>query len=381
MLSCPTEDLKIIADKRLQNYRKLFVSFCRLYLSIIGIFGRQNFSKFVRGNRKTLIPFIDKLILVSGINKKVVFKFLNISAKQDSRWKTMEQYACSKSLIRLCYKRVPRQISIGEITIMKKLMTDKTMEHWSSSSVWGFGVKQKMITMCRSTWYLYCKLLHLHRTRKKYKVVKKRISVRADYPNQIWHMDVSIYKTFDNIKYYVYTVVDNFSRKILAYDYSTELSADIRIKSLKSAVNLVSSENQAEIPNIDLIVDGGSENNNQKVSEFIKDCQINIHKKIALKDVLYSNSMIESTFRMLKSYYLKQGISSLDFPDELKKGIEDINYKRPHYAHLIYTPDEVYKNPELKNSFLQLQELKDQRIQENQNFGCDNSCKQEKVNA
>jgi hypothetical protein len=33
-------------------------------------------------------------------------------------------------------------------------------------------------------------------------------------------MDVTYYKTIDNIQYYIYTIVDNFSRKIIAYDVS-----------------------------------------------------------------------------------------------------------------------------------------------------------------
>ncbi len=68
--------------------------------------------------------------------------------------------------------------------------------------------------------------------------------------------------------------------------------------------------------------------------------------------------MIESSFRMLKSYYLKQEISNDNFPDELSKAIDDINFKRPHYANLIYTPDEIYQNPELKNIFPKRLELK-----------------------
>lgn len=126
---------------------------------------------------------------------------------------------------------------------------------------------------------------------------------------------------------------------------------------------------------IELILDGGSENNNKTVADFIKNCHVSLDKKIALKDVLYSNSMIESSFRTLKSYYLKTGISSENFPNELSKAIEDINYKRPHYAHLIYTPREVYQNPELKKTLPKLQELKQQRLLENQRLSCDTSCK------
>lgn len=375
ILSLHIEDLKRISDQRVAQSRKLFVSFCRFYLTLIHLIGKQNFNKILRENRQKVVPMIDHLISSVGISHKtLVLKFLNISSKQFSRWKTLEQYSCRKSLIWLCYKRIPRQISSFEIGVMKNLMSDKTMAYWSSASVWGFAVKHKMTSMSRPTWYLYCKLLQLNRTRKRYKKVRKRISVRANFPNQIWHMDVSIYKILDGVKYYIYSIVDNFSRKILAFDYSTELSAKTRIKSLKSAITSLKLQGKT-ISTIDLIVDGGSENNNKTVADFIKTCQVNLDKRIPLKDVLYSNSMIESGFRMLKSYYLKAGISSEDFPNELSIAIEDINYKRPHYAHLIYTPDEVYPNPELKNIFPKLQELEQQRLQDNQSLSCDSACK------
>lgn len=100
---------------------------------------------------------------------------------------------------------------------------------------------------------------------------------------------------------------------------------------------------------------------------------MNLDKKIALKDVLFSNCMIVSSCPILKSYYLKTRISGQDFSNELEKAIEDINYKPPHYGHLIYTPDEVYQDPELKHIFPKLQELKQQRLQDNQSLSCDSA--------
>jgi len=44
-------------------------------------------------------------------------------------------------------------------------------------------------------------------------------------------MDVTYYKTIDNIQYYIYTTVDNFSRKIIAYDVpkSYQLILDLKV--------------------------------------------------------------------------------------------------------------------------------------------------------
>ena len=117
-------------------------------------------------------------------------------------------------------------------------------------------------------------------------------------------MDVTYYKTINNIEYYIYTIVDNFSRKIIAYDVSKKLSANIRLESLKRAIKKEFDISVGK-SNVDLILDGGSENNNHTIHEFIKNQQVNITKKIALKDVRFSNSIIEGTYRILKSKYCK----------------------------------------------------------------------------
>ncbi|MFT3919995.1 DDE-type integrase/transposase/recombinase [Cloacibacterium sp.] len=370
------EDFKILFDARAKKIKQLFFAFLKLYLSIITIIGKTNIQEILKINRKKLIPNIDSLINEFG-NKKMILKKLGITVQQYAHWKKLEQYVCPNSLIWLCYHRAPTQISMKEIGIMKKLMTDKTMLHWASASVWGYGVKNGMISMARTTWYHYCKLLRLGENRKKYKPKKKKISIRAEAPNRIWHMDVSVYKTLENTKYYIYTIVDNFSRKILAYDYAKELNGSTRLKSLKRAIEQefgVDLEVNQIVPKLELIVDGGTENNNKTVEDFIKENQINITKLVALKDIVFSNSMVESSFRMMKTYYLKQGIPGDQFIEELKFSIEDINTRRPHYAHLIYTPEEIHQNPELKQTKPFLQKVNQNRIAENKSYSCEKGC-------
>lgn len=71
--------------------------------------------------------------------------------------------------------------------------------------------------------------------------------------------------------------------------------------------------------NLELIVDGGSENNNKTIAEFIKNCHVNISKKIALKDVTFSNSIVEEPYKIMKSYYFRsKEILSTTIYQELK---------------------------------------------------------------
>ncbi len=64
-----------------------------------------------------------------------------------------------------------------------------------------------------------------------------------------------------------------------------------------------------------------------------------------------------------------------DFPEELKRSVEYINFIRPHPAHLICTPDEIHCNPELKNVKPVLEKVNYARIAKNKAFLCENNCK------
>lgn len=91
-----------------------------------------------------------------------------------------------------------------------------------------------------------------------------------------------------------------------------------------------------ETKNIDLIVDGGTENNNINIHEFIKKSKVGIYTKVALKDVNFSNCMIEGNNRILKQNYFKDKIFSFE---ELEKyldyAIDEYNNIKPHYFHKI----------------------------------------------
>lgn len=96
-------------------------------------------------------------------------------------------------------------------------------------------------------------------------------------------------------------------------------------KAIESEFDLkISSENKSQL---DLIVDGGSENNNSTIQDFIKNYRVKIDKKIALKDVTFSNSVIEGTYRIMKSsYFKKKQILSTSLELELDSFVDDYNY-------------------------------------------------------
>ncbi|CAD7807382.1 hypothetical protein CHRY9390_01649 [Chryseobacterium aquaeductus] len=368
------ENIKLILDEKLRLLTSAYFSLCRLYIVLINFIGRNKMKMFIKQNRDLVVHLMERL--PDFVDKSIFYKFFFLNAISYGQMKAFYQAGCKNSPIGICFQRKPNQVSYKELLELKKMLLRKKYLSWSSSAVWAKAVRLGKVSMSRTTWYHYARMLKLNVTRKNYKAKRKEVSVRATRPNEIWHMDVSQYITADNVKFYIYTVVDNFSRKILAYDYSKKLSAAIRVKSLRRAteeqfeMSLSGSNKVKEIsekyPSLNLIVDGGSENNNKTVHDFIKDCQVNIDKKIALKDVTFSNNMVENPFKTMKSkYFRSKEIFERTFAQELHHFVQDFNSERPHYAHELYTPDEVHLNPEIKGTRPYLAEARQKRLETN----------------
>lgn len=303
-------------------------------------------------------------------NRKTICKFLQISSHQFNIWKSNRLFKCSFSSIGYCTRRFPNQISQREINTLKSLISRKRFQNWSLASVWGYGLKKGYISMSRTSWYRYCLRLGISEKRKPERKTRKKGSVKATCPNEIWHADITEFVTSNNMKFYIHTVLDNFSRKIIAYTVSRDKTAKTRLVSLKEAV-LSEFGSTFSSEELDLIVDGGSENNNFRIRNFIRHCQITIHKKVALKDVVFSNSVIEGHFKILKGFLRKTGeVHSRDIHKTIKYFVWDYNQIRPHYIHWTHTPNEIHTQPELINIKPQLEQINKARLEANRKFCC-----------
>ncbi len=114
-----------------------------------------------------------------------------------------------------------------------------------------------------------------------------------------------------------------------------------------------------------MIADGGPENDNFRIQNLIRHSKslVHIQLKIAQKDVAFSNSMIEGTFKTLQQHLRKRGeIFSYTINKEMQYFVTDYNHIRLHYAHLIYTPDELHDNPQCINAKPVLERINKERL-------------------
>jgi transposase InsO family protein len=189
-------------------------------------------------------------------------------------------------------------------------------------------------------------------------------------------MDITIVRTLDGVKNYVYLIVDNYSRLILNWKVSDKCNGIIRTETIREAIQQEFGTDLTPTPSIDLIVDGGTENNNSTVVEFIKKSHVDITKKIALTDIIQSNAMVEASNKILKYQYLfKEPQNNTDeLKIHLKDAVYDFSQQRPHCMLGLYTPYEVHYNCKPKLNENSVREEARERIKMNQTQGCGAIC-------
>jgi transposase InsO family protein len=189
-----------------------------------------------------------------------------------------------------------------------------------------------------TSWYRIIRKNGWRRPRKKVHPSKPRLGIRATKPNELWHVDTTIIRLLDGTKVYLHAIIDNFSRRILAWRVGDLFEvASTAILLVEAAPNILSKEAAPQ-----LYVDEGVENINASVDALV-DAGI-IKRILAQTDVTFSNSMIEVWWRILKHNWLF--LNTLDSLATVKRLVEfyvaEHNSKLPHSAFDGQTPDEMY---------------------------------------
>jgi hypothetical protein len=298
---------------------------------------------------------------------------LKVDESTVRHWIRDVRVKCSGTITNLCRKTHPNQLLEADLDLMKNLLTDKDKLYWPLVSVYYFALNHNIVSMGLSTWYKYVDLLGIRRLKPK-SVKHYGESVAGLFPNHYWHADVTQFRTKNNVLHYIYLVVDNYSKKILSWAIDTKLCKEVRTQTFKDALG-IAVDSYMETSEINLIVDGGSENNNRTVDGFIESLlNVTINKEVALKTVHFSNAMAEATNRIVKTYYLNQQYleDTRALLNYFPFVMDDLNGVRPHGQLKGLTPNLAYAGvkPETDRFIEQKQVARRKRIETNQDLGC-----------
>ena len=171
-------------------------------------------------------------------------------------------------------------------------------------------------------------------------LLARKIGILAANPNEIWHIDTSILKLTDGTRVYMHAIIDNFSRRILAWcvdpTFDTGATANLIVQAAKG----LKETTEHAVPQV--YMDSGVENINADVAALIE--TNTIKRVLAQVDIHFSNSMIESWWRQLKHQWLF--LNTLDTIATVRRlfefYVQQHNEQVPHSAFEGQTPDEMY---------------------------------------
>jgi hypothetical protein len=329
------------AKLKYRQLKRMMMAFARSWVSLSGVLkpviqsaGNNNLY------RKKILDAIGSVSNFLGMEKTL--KFIGITRAQYQQWLLVERFNCFDSHSSLCVKRHPYQLEAKEIAAIKKMLTDPELDHWPIVSIASLALRNKSITASLFSWYKYARAWGF--SKKPAKKDVKTVGLIANYPNEYLHVDVTeIYA--GGQKAYIAFVMDNYSKMILGWGVSRRRTFRVVKEALRKAMDIIITHPAHD--HSFLVTDGGSENNNRHIDEFIK--RITNHKvtKIrALKEIQFSNSPVEAIHRTMKGRYLRNRIFSTlkEVSEFLEWAVYDYNVIRPHYKHAPKTPKEAYFN-------------------------------------
>jgi putative transposase len=187
-----------------------------------------------------------------------------------------------------------------------------------------------------STWYRLVRIHKWRRPRRRVHPAKPKVGIRASRVNEVWHVDTTLIRLLNGSRAYLHAVIDNYSRRILAWRVSDRFEPGITAQLLHDASRTVTSGTPT------VLVDGGVENYNAAVDKVVESGLLK--RVLAQTEVHFSNSLIESWWRVLKHQwlYLHELDSATRVETLVAFYVEQHNTHLPHSAFQGQTPDEKY---------------------------------------
>ena len=241
----PFEDDEITT--KLQKYKDLENKYIvvetklKLLNELISVFGWQADWTRLPGSEdkqtllKTIKESTQKIKLTECLN------MLGLSKTRYYDWINRAK-GCALEDYSSCPKTKPTQMTVKEVSKIKEMVTSKKYSHFTIRALSFYAKKIGAVFASAATWCKLVKLNKWRRPRKRLYPKKPRVGVRADEPNGIWHIDVTVLKLLDGTKAYTQAVIDNYSRYVLAWKVSSVISSfntkDLLNAALKQATTL-----------------------------------------------------------------------------------------------------------------------------------------------
>ncbi len=264
---------------------------------------------------------------------RTVLRVIGLSHGRYREWNRDE---CGLDDLPSCPRSSPHQLTAGEVATIHEMVTSDEYRHVPTGTLARLAERRGKVFASSSTWYRLVRIHKWRRLRQRIHPAKPKVGIRAARANEIWHVDTTLIRLVNGSRVYLHAVIDNYSRRILAWRVLDHFEPGITAQLFLDASKVMAGGKPT------VLVDGGSENYNPAVEEVIESGLLK--RVLAQTDIVFSNSLIESWWRVLKHQWLF--LNELDSAKTVEKlvtfYVEQHNTHLPHSAFQGQTPDEMY---------------------------------------
>lgn len=267
----------------------------------------------------------------------VILRILGLPGSRYHAWRRADT-VCGLDDRASCPRTAPGQITAVEIADIKDMVLDPHYRHMPLRTLSLYAQRIGKVFASATTWARLARERGWRRPRLRVHPETPTVGVRATRPDEIWHIDVTVVRLLNGVRVYLHAVIDNFSRKILAWTIAARLDPTTTCEVLVEAGRHL---DPVAVPPT-LMADSGVENVNAAVDATLLTTRI--RRVLAQVEVTASNSMIEAWWRSLKHQWLY--LNSLDTIERVRSlvafFVDAHNAQMPHAAFRGQTPDEMY---------------------------------------
>jgi transposase InsO family protein len=279
---------------------------------------RLDHERLPKGNgKRALLRAIERASRVVPL--RVALRIARLSPSRYHGWRRAE-IRCELDDRSSCPRSTPTRLTAAEVRSVKEMVESDDHRHLSLRALALHAQRIGRVVASPSTSSRLVRKGGWRRPRRRLYPAKPKVGIRVDAPNELWHIEVTIIKSLDGTKAYLHAVIDNFSRRILAWALEQRLGAGGTCRILLEA-----GRHLATRPiETTVMTDSGTENVNGNVDALL-DAE-GLRRILAQVEVSFSNSMIEAFWRSLRHAWLY--LHNLDNTATLRRLIEF--YVRAH---------------------------------------------------
>ena len=267
---------------------------------------------------------------------RALLRFLSLSPSRFHAWRRQDACALDDQLS--CPRTSPHRLTPSDVGVIEDMVTSPEVRHVPTGTLAVLAQRLGKVWASPSTWYHLVRKYGWRRPRLRVHPAKPKVGLRTTRADEMWHIDTTVIRLLDGTRASLHAVIDNFSRRILAWRVADTFAPGNSVAVLLEASRRATSSDTTPV----VLADSGVENVNAQVDELITTGVL--RRVLALTELQFSNSMIEAWWRSLKHPWLF--LHPLDSVTTVRRlvafYVDEHNRVLPHSAFRGQTPDEMY---------------------------------------